>query len=73
MSYTSKYLFFLASISASAKPFAQIVSVSPYNKLTACPYCMPSPRKEALEEINRIHLETSPGEVMTVYSEKKKK
>ena len=29
--------------------------------------------KEALEEINRIHQESSPGEVMPVYEEKKAK
>ena len=44
-----------------------------YSKLKPCPYCMPSPRKEALEEINRIHQESSPGEVMPVYEEKKAK
>ena len=44
-----------------------------FSKLKPCPYCMPSPRKEALEEINRIHQESSPGEVMPVYEEKKAK
>ena len=39
----------------------------PYSKLTACPYCVPTPRKAFLEEINQIHLESSPGEVMSVY------
>ena len=43
----------------------------PYNKLTACPYCMPTPRKSVLEQINQEHLETSPGEVMSVYQPKK--
>ena len=41
-----------------------------YSKLTACPYCLPTPRKAVLEEINRIHMESSPGEVMSVYNEK---
>jgi hypothetical protein len=45
----------------------------PYNKLTACPYCVPTPRKAVLEEINKVHMESSPGEVMSVYNEKKKK
>ena len=44
-----------------------------YSKLKPCPYCMPSPRKSELEEINRIHQESSPGEVMPVYEEKKAK
>ena len=44
-----------------------------YRKLKACPYCMPSPRKQFLEEINLIHRDSSPGEVMPVYLEKKKK
>ena len=43
----------------------------PFRKLKACPYCVPSPRKEFLEEINRSHVNTSPGEVMRVYLEKK--
>ena len=42
-----------------------------FSKLKACPYCMPTPRKEFLEEINRSHVNTSPGEVMRVYLEKK--
>ena len=50
---------------------------APYNKLTPCPYCVPSPRKAVLEEINKVHMESSPGEVMSVYNEiingKKKK
>ena len=50
---------------------------APYNKLTPCPYCVPTPRKAVLEEINKVHMESSPGEVMSVYSEiingKKKK
>ena len=50
---------------------------APYNKLTPCPYCVPRPRKAVLEEINKVHMESSPGEVMSVYNEiingKKKK
>ncbi len=44
---------------------------APYNKLKACPNCVPTPRKEFLEEINQLHLESSPGEVMSVYKPKK--
>ena len=44
----------------------------PYSKLTACPYCVPTPRKAFLEEINQIHLESSPGDVMSIYQPKKK-
>ena len=40
---------------------------SPYSKLKACPYCVPSPRKDFLEEINQVHLESSPGDVMSIY------
>ena len=43
---------------------------TPYSKLTACPDCQPSPRREVLEAINTEHLETSPGEVMAVWSGK---
>ena len=43
----------------------------PYSRLTACPYCQPSPRRAVLEELNRQHLEFSPGEVMSVWSGKK--
>ena len=43
---------------------------TPYSKLTACPYCQPTPRKAVLEEINQLHLESSPGEVMSVWSSK---
>ena len=38
-----------------------------YRKLTACPYFQPTPRKEVLEEINAVHIETSPGEVMAYH------
>lgn len=40
---------------------------APYSKLSACPYCQPTPRKSVLEEINQIHLESSPGDVMAIY------
>ena len=43
---------------------------APFSKLTACPDCQPSPRREVLEAINAEHLETSPGEVMAVWSGK---
>ena len=43
---------------------------SPYAKLTACPYCQPTPRKAELEEINQLHLESSPGDVMSVWGAK---
>ena len=38
-----------------------------YAKLTPCPYCQPTPRKAVLEEINQVHLESSPGEVMSYW------
>ena len=40
---------------------------APYAKLTACPYCQPTPRREVLEEINEIHLTESPGDVMSFW------
>ena len=43
---------------------------SPYSKLTICPYCQPTPRKAFLEEINQVHLESSPGDVMSIWSGK---
>ena len=43
----------------------------PYSKLTLCPNCQPTPRKERLESINQEHLESSPGEVMSIYTPKK--
>ncbi len=43
---------------------------APYSKLTACPDCQPSPRRDVLEAINAEHLEASPGEVMSVWSGK---
>ena len=42
-----------------------------FKKLNACPYCVPTPRKAALEEINEVHLESSPGEVMNYWPGKK--
>lgn len=39
----------------------------PYSKLTACPNCQPTPRKAVLEEINQVHREQSPGEVMSYW------
>lgn len=44
---------------------------APYSKLTPCPYCVPTPRKETLQKINEEHLEASPGDVMAVYKPKK--
>ena len=38
-----------------------------YASLTRCPSCQPVRRKGELEEINRIHLESSPGEVMAYW------
>ena len=38
-----------------------------FRKLTACPYCQPTPRRAVLEEINAVHLESSPGEVMSYW------
>ncbi len=43
----------------------------PYSKLKLCPYCQPTPRKAVLEEINQVHLESSPGDVMSVWGAKK--
>jgi len=39
-----------------------------FRKLTLCPNCQPSPRKSVLEEINREHLDASPGEVMSYHN-----
>ena len=44
-----------------------------FAKLKPCPYCQPTPRKAFLEEINQVHLESSPGEVMSYWTPKKKK
>ena len=38
-----------------------------FAKLKPCPYCVPTPRRAELEEINRVHLESSPGEVMSYH------
>ena len=43
---------------------------APYSKLTVCPDCQPTPRKAFLEEINRVHLESSPGEIMSIWKAK---
>ena len=42
----------------------------PFHKLKACPYCQPTPRKDFLEEINQIHQESSPGEIMSIWQPK---
>ena len=63
-----------ASVKKSVLPLTAFtygeLDQEPYSKLTACPYCMPTPRKDFLEEINQLHLETSPGEVMSIYGKK---
>ncbi|MBR0408250.1 MAG: L,D-transpeptidase family protein [Clostridia bacterium] len=38
-----------------------------FASLDACPYCQPPRRKAVLEEINRVHMEMSPGEVMAYW------
>lgn len=38
-----------------------------FRKLTACPYCQPTPRRAVLEEINQVHMESSPGDVMSYW------
>ena len=38
-----------------------------FAKLKPCPNCQPTPRLAVLEEINRVHLESSPGEVMSYW------
>ncbi len=43
---------------------------APYSKLKACPYCQPTPRRAFLEEINEVHMESSPGDVMSIYQPK---
>ena len=44
----------------------------PFHKLKACPYCQPTPRKDFLEEINQVHQESSPGEIMSIWQPKQK-
>ena len=39
----------------------------PFHKLKACPYCQPTPRKDFLDEINQVHQESSPGEIMSIW------
>ena len=46
------------------------LDMEPYSKLTPCPYCQPTPRRAVLEELNQLHLESSPGDVMSVWSGK---
>ena len=46
------------------------LEAEPYNKLKLCPYCQPTPRRAFLEEINQAHLESSPGDVMSIWSAK---
>ena len=41
-----------------------------FSKLKPCPYCHPLPRASELEEINRVHMESSPGEVMSYHTAK---
>ena len=43
-----------------------------FASLTPCPYCQPPRRLADLEEINRIHLEMSPGEVMSYWEKENK-
>ena len=38
-----------------------------YADLTPCPYCCPLARAAEIQEINRVHRETSPGEVMSYW------
>ena len=43
-----------------------------FASLTPCPYCQPPRRLAELEEINRIHLVSSPGEVMSYWEKEDK-
>ena len=65
------------SVKKSARPLTAFtygeLEDEQFSKLTACPNCMPSPRRAVLEEINQEHMETSPGDVMSIYTPKKKK
>ena len=54
----------------TAFPYGEL-DTAPYSSLTPCPYCQPVARKAELEEINRVHQETSPGEVMNYWPGKK--
>lgn len=38
-----------------------------YADLTACPYCCPPARQAEIQEVNRVHRESSPGEVMSYW------
>ena len=42
-----------------------------FRKLAPCPYCQPTPRREELEEINGIHISSSPGDVMSYWPGRK--
>ncbi len=68
------YYHAVANCTSVKKKFLPLASFTygeldtePYSKLTACPYCMPTPRRAELEEINQIHMESSPGEVMSYW------
>lgn len=39
----------------------------PFAELRVCPNCQPTPRKAFLEEINQIHQNSSPGDVMSYW------
>ena len=41
-----------------------------FAKLEPCPYCQPTPRQAVLDEINQVHQESSPGEVMSYWKKK---
>ena len=41
-----------------------------FAKLKLCPFCQPTPRRAFLEEINTVHMESSPGEVMSYHKKK---
>ena len=71
------YYHAVANCSSIKKKFLPLTAFSfgelddgKYSKLKMCPYCMPTPRRAFLEEINEVHLETSPGDVMSIYQPK---
>ena len=41
-----------------------------FAKLEPCPYCQPTPRQAVLDDINQVHQESSPGEVMSYWKKK---
>lgn len=68
------YYHAVADCSSIRKKFLPLASFTygeledeQYAKLKPCPYCQPSPRRETLEEINAVHMESSPGEVMSYW------